>query len=69
MACEQYKQIKNKLSSVLGKEIIAHEKLEENVYKTSYESASVIVNYNYDDVTINGTTVGARDFAVIKGEG
>lgn len=69
IASEQYSRIKNELSSVIGKEIIGHSLLEEKVYKTEYEGADVIVNYNYSDVIVDGNTVPARDFIVIKGEG
>lgn len=69
IASEQYTRIKNELSGVCGKEIIGHSLLEEKVYKTEYQGADVIVNYNYNDVTIDGKTVPARDFIVIKEEG
>ena len=52
-----------------GKEIICHSMLEENVYKTEYDNTSVIVNYNYQDVSVDGRNIPARDFVVIKGEG
>lgn len=69
IASKQFSRIKNELSDVTGKEIIGHSLLTEKVYKTEYEGADVIVNYNYNDVIINGKTVPARDFIVIKKEG
>ncbi len=68
-AAEQYKRIYNELGAVSGHEITGHSKLLENVYLTQYNDASVIVNYNYNDVEVNGITVKARDFKLLKGEG
>ena len=69
IAAKQFARIKNELGDISGKEIIGHSMLEENVYKTEYDSVSVIVNYNYEDVSVDGRNIPARDFVVIKGEG
>ena len=68
-ATSQYKLLKEKLSIVSGEEIIGHSKIADNVYKTEYENTAVYTNYGYEDVTVEGITVPARDFTVIKGEG
>lgn len=64
-AASYYDEMKNDVGHLLGTEIKNHEKLEYNVYKTTYEKGSVIVNYNDYDVEINGETVKAYDFKVI----
>ena len=69
IAAKQFARIKNELGDISGKEIIGHSMLEENVYKTEYDNTSVIVNYNYQDVSVDGRNIPARDFVVIKGEG
>ena len=44
-----------------------HEYVAENVAMTTYEDGTrVYVNYSYDDVTVDGTTVTARDYAVVR---
>ena len=65
-AADYYKQLTEKAEGLIGTEITAHEKLQYNVYKTTYEGGIVIVNYNDYEVTIGDVTVGAKDFEVIK---
>ena len=46
--------------------MIDHQKLAENVYKTTYEDGgSVLVNYNTYDVRVDGVLVEALDWAVV----
>lgn len=65
-AAEYYSLMTEKVEGLIGTEIIAHEKLQYNVYKTTYSGGSVIVNYNDYEVTIGDVTIAAEDFEVIK---
>ena len=66
IAVEQYTRIKKELSDVEGKEITHHSMIEKGVYRTEYEDVSVIVNYNEYDVVVDGETVNAQDFRVVR---
>lgn len=66
LAVEQYARMKDELSCVEGKEITHHSMLESGVSSTQYGDISVIVNYNEYDVTVDGETVHARDFRVLR---
>lgn len=62
-AIELYNKFNTNLGDTYNQYIVAHEKLANGVYKTTYESGkSVIVNYNYADYNYNGKTVPKRDF-------
>lgn len=62
-AIELYNKFNSNLGDVYNQYIVAHEKLANGVYKTTYESGkSVIVNYNYADYDYNGKTIPKRDF-------
>ena len=66
-AIELYNRFNTELGDTYNQYIIAHEKLSNGVYKTTYESGkSVIVNYNYADYNYNGKTIPQRDFVAIK---
>lgn len=63
-----YQKFNEKLGDTYNQYITKHEKVADGVYKTTFESGkSVLVNYNYENYDYNGTTVGSRDFAVVKG--
>lgn len=58
-----YNDASKYLNGTYDKEIINHEKLLENVYKTTYSNGSyTIVNYNDYDVDIEGTAVKSKGF-------
>ncbi|HZK33791.1 MAG TPA: DUF5696 domain-containing protein, partial [Bacillota bacterium] len=66
-AIELYKQAQEALGPVQGQFIIDHEKIEHDVYKTTYENGrEIIVNYNRAPVTVRGTTIQAQSFEVVK---
>ncbi len=57
------------LSRVIGQGMTGHERIAENVYRTTYANgARVYVNYRTEDVVIDGTTVPARGFAATGGD-
>ena len=63
-----YGKLNSVLGDVQGQLIVDHERLAAGVYKTTYENGrAVIVNYNYDAVTVEGIEVGARDFVAVAG--
>lgn len=69
-AIELYNKFNSNLGDVYNQYIVAHEKLANGVYKTTYESGkSVIVNYNYADYDYNGKTIPKRDFVTFAAGG
>ena len=64
LAGKSFTEQKNKLEKISSGAIVSHSKIAENVYRTDWENGSVIVNYSSEDVTINGITVEAKNFAV-----
>lgn len=62
-ATEIYHEVNDFLQLVSTKRIISHEKLSEDVFKTTYENGIyVIVNYNDSKVTIDGETIEAEGY-------
>jgi len=61
-AAEIYKEVNAFLQNVRHERIVGHEKLQEGVYKTVYESGYVIVNYNRSAVTVEGKTIEAEGY-------
>lgn len=65
---EDYKRFANDFNGTYNQYITGHEKLADNVYKTQFgNGVEVIVNYNYNDFSYNGTNVPARDYIVEGG--
>ncbi|MCK5388718.1 MAG: hypothetical protein KAJ22_05470, partial [Candidatus Izimaplasma sp.] len=47
--------------------LVAHERIENNVYKVTYSHGlEIIINYNLSDVTIGTTVVEAMDYTVLE---
>lgn len=66
-AIQTWKRVNDAVGSVQGQRILEHEKLATGVYATTYEDGTkVIVNYGNEAVTVAGTKVNAKDFAVVK---
>ncbi|WP_041853925.1 DUF5696 domain-containing protein [Thermobacillus composti] len=62
-AADIYREVNEVLKDVRHERIVAHEKLDEGVFKTVYESGmSVIVNYNGHPVTAEGRTIEAESY-------
>lgn len=58
-----YKEVNAFLSTVKDQRMIDHVKLNEGVYKTTYENGNyVIVNYNDTRVTVDGNTIEAEGY-------
>lgn len=64
---KEYNEIQELNSKVAGKKIVSHVALADGVKETTYENnVKVIVNYNDKSVTMDGNTVNAKGFAVVK---
>ncbi|WEK54748.1 MAG: DUF5696 domain-containing protein [Candidatus Cohnella colombiensis] len=64
-AVAAYKTVNEVLKDVRDKPIVNHEKLADNVYRTTYEGGKKItVNYNPFAVKIDGQDIPAQDFYV-----
>ena len=72
---ETAKELYAELNGILGDlqqvEIQNHERLQDEVFMTTYaDGTQIIVNYNDNEVTVNETlTIPAKDYKVIKAEG
>lgn len=65
---EQYKQYSGVMKKIGSQQIKNHEKLAEDVYRTTYENdVAVIVNYSDTDYQVDGSTVAAA--AILRWEG
>lgn len=66
-AVKRAEDLMKELEPIRYKAMTNHQKLEEGVFKTSYENgAYTVVNYNENDVEVQGITVKAMDFIVVK---
>lgn len=66
-AIETYKKVNGVFKGLQGQTITKHKKLEDGVYKTTYEKGTeIVVNYNQEPVTVNSITIPAKDFAIVK---
>jgi len=55
------------VGQLAGEDILFHEQLAEDVTRTVYESAEVIVNYRDEAYTYGGVEIGARDYQILQG--
>lgn len=59
-----YKKVDKVYANIQNQSMISHVQLQNGVFKTTYANgAYVIVNYNSDPVTVDGQTIGAKNFA------
>lgn len=66
MAADYYGRLNRETGAFAGKQMIGHQKLAENVYRTTYEGGeTVFVNYNTYDVRVDGVLVKALDWAAV----
>ncbi|MCQ6558615.1 DUF5696 domain-containing protein [Paenibacillus mendelii] len=64
-ALQIYHEVNGILKQVRGQRMIKHEKLDDDVYRTTYENGlSVIVNYRNEAVTVGGETIEAEHYKV-----
>lgn len=62
-----YTRYNNELGHIFNQKMTGHDYVAESVAKTTYEDGTkVYVNYSYNDVTVDGITVAARDYAVVR---
>ncbi len=67
-AVTDYHRVNEAYEGLQGQTITKHVKLGPGVYKTIYEKGcEIAVNYNKEPVSVDGITVAAQNFAVIKG--
>jgi hypothetical protein len=63
---ETYGYLDDALNHVLGASIEDREVLQTGFVKVTYSNGVIIyVNYNYEDVTLEGHTVESRDYKVV----
>jgi len=61
----QYEQINDALAQVLGQEIIGHEQLQDDVYRTSFANGkSILVNYSNVTALINEARIEANSYLI-----
>lgn len=65
-ATEKYLDVKERTGDICTGAIMSHEKIADGVYRTDWEKGSVIVNYNDNQVIMDGIIVPANDFTVVK---
>ena len=64
---EIYTRYNQELGHVFNQRMTGHEYVDSKVAMTTYEDGTkVYVNYSYEDVTVDGITVTARDYAVVR---
>lgn len=67
-AVEMYQELNSILNEVRTETITWHEQIEEGVYQTTYSNGTtIIVNYNDEEVIVNGMTIGPTDYVIDKG--
>ncbi|BBH19452.1 hypothetical protein Back11_07970 [Paenibacillus baekrokdamisoli] len=61
-----YGEVNEILKQVKGQAIVSHQKVEEGVYKTTFENGkSIIVNYGSQTVEVDGTAVEAGNYKFV----
>lgn len=64
---ETYTRYNNELGHTFCQTIVNHDVITETLRITEYEDGTkVYVNYGYDVATVDGVTVGARDYLVVR---
>ena len=62
-----YQEINRVLQKLQGQRIIDHQRLQKQVYQTTYEDGTaIIVNYNQEPVWINGLQIKEEDYLIIR---
>lgn len=65
---DTYEYVSDALEGVYGLKIVNHEKVAEDVYKTTYENGtSIYVNYSNKDYTADGIKVASQDYFKVEG--
>lgn len=67
-SADLYLELKEIYESVKNEQMVNHEELQKEVYRTTYANGvQVIVNYNVSDVMIDGQTVPNQGYLIIRG--
>jgi hypothetical protein len=65
---KEYKRFNEALGDVQGEFMTSNRTLAPKVKESAFSGGKkIIVNYNDTEVTVEGTTIPAQDFAVVKG--
>lgn len=65
---ERYAEFDSLFCSLRSQTIVAHERVEENVFVTTYEKgARIAVNYGSTESTVDGIAVPAKGYALLEG--
>lgn len=67
VAIEEYLEMQKAVSRIAGEDVVWHEQVAEDVTRTVYASAEVIVNYGDEAFTYNGHKIAARDYLILEG--
>jgi hypothetical protein len=66
-AASIYKEFNEELTDVRNAYMLSHEEIEEDVYKVTYDNGyTVYVNYRDESVTVDGQTIEAEAYKVVK---
>jgi hypothetical protein len=61
-----YQEFRSRLDGVWGRLITEHEKLEEDIYRITYDNGSrVYINYRHDTARVEGIEIPPMDYAVV----
>ena len=64
---EEYTRYNTELGHIFNQEILDHEYVSDYCACTTYEDGTkVYVNYDYNDLVLNGVTIPAKDYAVVR---
>lgn len=67
-AASIYKNFNENLTEVQNAYMDSHEEVAADVFKVTYSNGSIVyVNYNDEEVTVDGVTIGAKAYIVKKG--
>ncbi|WP_339303329.1 DUF5696 domain-containing protein [Paenibacillus sp. FSL R5-0519] len=60
-----YKQANEVLGKLGNEQILRHERIQDGVVRVTYtDGTSILMNYNADAVSVDGTTIGGMDYVV-----
>ena len=65
---EAYREVEQALNQVQGAQMVAHDKVADQVYQSTYSNGkAILVNYSSKDVTVGGVTVSAQGYVCVEG--
>ena len=64
-----YRKCQAVLGELIGESIVDHQRVDENVFKTRFESGvSILVNYGDTEIEVDGVRVGSMSYELIDEE-